>query len=112
MATQNGLQQIVSLVSDQELKVLALNGRNYAANHPDMTEEEQRVWHWVMATLAAEAQRRKIEPPWRKATRFARQNSDALQLVGVTAAVVAIGGIVLGPWLGIAAGAAYLSEQQ
>ena len=112
MATQNGLQQIVSLVSDQELEVLALNGRNYASNHPDMTEEEQCLWQWVMATLAAEAQRRKVEPPWRKARRFALHNSVTLQLVGTTAAVVTIGGIVLGPWLGFAAGVVYLTEQQ
>jgi len=91
MITQNELERIISIASEQELEYLAFQACNYAASHPEMPEEEQVECVCFISMIAIEAELRQVEPLWRKAKRLVLRNSNTLKLVGKIAAGVTIG---------------------
>lgn len=94
MATQAELEMILENASEDELTYFAYCGCQYAEAHPDMPVQEQQGWGWYMSMIAVEAERRKVEPLWRKAKRFAVRNSGAFKEIGKIAAGVVMGVII------------------
>ncbi len=91
MTSATELETALANASEEELRYLAVLGCQQAVEQPHMTEHEALAWGRTMTMIAAEAERRKIEPLWRKARRFAVRNSDTLKEVGKVAAGVALG---------------------
>jgi len=94
MATQSEIEKVLECASEQELVNLVHAGCEYAANHPRLSEKEQYELVCTMNMVAIEAERRKVEPLWRKAKRLAIRNSDTIKQIGKIAAGVTIGVIV------------------
>lgn len=95
MATQNDIEQSLSIASEQELEYWAHQICNYAMSHPEMSDEEQLCGAYMLHLIAEEAERRQVEPLWRKAKRFAVRNSQAFKQVGKVAACIGAG-VILG----------------
>lgn len=91
MATQNELEVLLENASEQELAILAFHGCQYAETHPEMSKSDIQEWGGFMSLIAIEAERRKIEPLWRKAKRFTVRNSGTFKEIGKIAAGVALG---------------------
>jgi hypothetical protein len=94
MATQRDVEMVLENASEDELTVLAYGGCQYANEHPNMPQLERQQWGCYMGMIAVEAERRKIEPLWRKAKRFAVRNSGTFKEIGKIAAVVTLGVVV------------------
>lgn len=91
MATQMDFETALENASEQELLSVAHCGCLYAADHPSMADQELQEWGSLMSAIAVEVERRKVEPLWRKAKRFAVRNSGTLKEIGKIAAGAAIG---------------------
>jgi hypothetical protein len=94
MATQRDVEMLLENASEQELNYLVYCGSQYAADHPGMPQHELQEWDCFMYMIAVEAERRKVEPLWRKAKRFAVRNSGTFKEIGKVAAGVALGIVV------------------
>lgn len=95
MATQNDIEKLLSIASEQELEYWAYQICNYATGHPEMSDEEQLFGAYMLHLIAVEAERRQVEPLWRKAKRFAVRNSQMFKQVGKVAACIGAG-LILG----------------
>lgn len=94
MVTHRDVEKLLENASEQELNYLAYSGCEHAMQHPDMAQRERHEWACFMNSVAIEAERRKIEPLWRKAKRFAARNSGTFKEIGKVAAGVALGVLI------------------
>ncbi len=94
MVTQRDIETLLENASEQELNYLAYSGCQYASEHPNMPQREQQEWGCFMSLVAVEAERRRIEPLWRKAKRLAVRNSGTFKEIGKIAAGIGLGILV------------------
>lgn len=85
-------EKALELASQEELAGTYTSLLAYPQRHPDAPYGDQVAWLHVMCMIEAEAERRKVEPLWRKAKRLALRNPEQLGCCAL--------GLVIGAFLG------------
>ena len=88
-------ERVLELASQEELASLYFALLQYPEEHPDAPIEDQQAWLHMVVMIEAEAERRKVEPLWRKAKRFTVRNAGEIGKCAAAAAVGAFLGIEL-----------------
>ena len=95
MATLQEMQQAIEVASEQELVCILNRACTDLDNNPeDLPEPALQAITYFSCMVVEELERRKVEPLWRKAKRFAVRNSGTFKEIGKVAAGVALGVLI------------------